>query len=198
MRLVLAVVTIFSIGLGVGTMLYLTNLAIEVLVKLIELLLYILIASIGISIATEVSSVKEAVDSMEMSVRLIIATVLGSVIGGVIAASILHSNVVEYLAVALGMGWYTFTGSYLATIDSYLGLLGFTANMLREIITYILYPVLSRRYAIEAISIGGATTMDTTLPIIARFTDSRTSLTAFIHGLILTLIIPVVLPILLH
>ncbi|MEM1677747.1 MAG: lysine exporter LysO family protein [Ignisphaera sp.] len=190
----LAVVVLFVIGFGIGVVLYLINISIYMLSKAVELFLYILIASIGIVVAYEAKSIKEVMAGIDLSVRLVIATILGSILGGILTALILHSDVIVYLAIALGMGWYTFTGSYLATIDSYLGLLGFTANMFREIATILLYPILSKKYPIEAISIGGATTMDTTLPIIARFTNTSVTIIAFIHGLILTLLIPIIIP----
>jgi uncharacterized membrane protein YbjE (DUF340 family) len=40
------------------------------------------------------------------------------------------------------------------------------------------------------IALGGATTMDTTLPIIMRYSDSEITVTAFSSGFILTIIAP--------
>ncbi len=192
-----SIAAIFIVGIGIGIILYLNSIAISMLSKVIELLLYILITIVAITIAYEIKSFKEVIADIHLSLKLIVATILGSVVGGVIVAVVLHGDIIAYLAITLGMGWYTFTGSYLATIDSYLGLLGFTVNMFREITLIILYPILSRKYPIEAISIGGATTMDTTLPIIIRYTNTRISTIAFIHGLVLTLLIPIIIPLLL-
>ncbi|MEM2852696.1 MAG: LysO family transporter, partial [Ignisphaera sp.] len=114
----LAVVVLFVIGFGIGVVLYLINISIYMLSKAVELFLYILIASIGIVVAYEAKSIKEVMAGIDLSVRLVIATILGSILGGILTALILHSDVIVYLAIALGMGWYTFTGSYLATIDS--------------------------------------------------------------------------------
>jgi len=84
------------------------------------------------------------------------------------------------------------------TIDRHFGLLGFAVNILREIIMFIMYPVLSKRMPLEAICIGGATTANTTLPIITRFGGGEVALIAFIHGIIIALLIPIILPIIVH
>jgi uncharacterized membrane protein YbjE (DUF340 family) len=70
--------------------------------------------------------------------------------------------------------------------------------MFREVATFIIYPLLSRKYPIEAITIGGATTMDTTLPVISKVTNNTIAMIAFIHGFILTLTIPVIIPVIVH
>ncbi|MCS7111543.1 MAG: lysine exporter LysO family protein [Ignisphaera sp.] len=190
-----SVIIVFVIGIGVGIVLYSNGIAVDMVTsKLIEPLLYAFIATVAAAIVFEIRSTKEIVSNIGLSLRLTVSTAVGSMVGGILTALILHRDLVGCLAIALGMGWYTFTGSYLAAFDSYLGLQGFTANMLREVATIVVYPVLSKRCPIESISIGGATTMDTTMPIIAKFTNARVALVAFIHGLILTLIIPVIIP----
>jgi uncharacterized membrane protein YbjE (DUF340 family) len=48
-------------------------------------------------------------------------------------------------AVALGMGWYSFTGPYLASAgDAVGGAYGLLVNFLREQFTFLLGPVLAR------------------------------------------------------
>jgi len=50
--------------------------------------------------------------------KLILATITGSLIGGVVTYFLLGEPALRYsLAISAGMGWYSFTGTYLAGID---------------------------------------------------------------------------------
>ncbi|MBP1449106.1 MAG: lysine exporter LysO family protein [Thermoproteus sp.] len=100
-------------------------------------------------------------------------------------------------AVGLGMGWYSFTGPFLlkASGDATLASIGFMANFLREQLTYALTPLLARRlppYA--ALSIGGATTMDNTLPLYRALYGPEILIPAVINGVLLTILVPVIVP----
>ncbi|MFB6490927.1 MAG: lysine exporter LysO family protein [Thermoproteus sp. AZ2] len=100
-------------------------------------------------------------------------------------------------AVAVGMGWYSFTGPYLlsASHDAVLASIGFLANFLREQATYILTPALARYmppYA--AIAMGGATTMDNTLPLYRAVYGSEYVVPAVINGVLLTILTPFIVP----
>jgi NAD kinase len=79
------------------------------------------------------------------------------------------------------------------------GTLGFLANLIREIFTVLLYPLVISRIPKElAVSMGGATTMDTTLPIMTKFGGSDVALIAFVHGFVLTAMVPFVVPFILQ
>jgi len=84
-------------------------------------------------------------------------------------------------------------------INPYIGAIGFTANILREILTILLFPYFEKIFGIfAAISMGGATTMDSTLPIIIKSVSNKEYiLIAFIHGAILTILAPILIPLIL-
>lgn len=70
-------------------------------------------------------------------------------------------------------------------------------NVLRELMAFLMIPFVARhfgRYA--AVAPSGATAMDTTLPVIARATDDETALIAVISGVVLTALVPVLVPLL--
>jgi uncharacterized membrane protein YbjE (DUF340 family) len=71
-----------------------------------------------------------------------------------------------------------------------LGTLGFAANFLRELLTITTIPLMVNLDKYAPIASGGATTMDTTLPVIMRYCGGDMLITAFSNGLILTLIAP--------
>jgi len=71
-----------------------------------------------------------------------------------------------------------------------LGTLGFVANFFRELLTITAIPLMVKLDKYAPVASGGATTMDTTLPVIMRYCGSDMLITAFSNGLILTLIAP--------
>ena len=165
--------------------------------NLYELMLYILILFIGIDLG--MSSISEVRRVSKFVVLLPFSTMLGSLLGGVAASLILGISLKWGLAVSAGCGWYSLTGPLIGQYSAAYGALGFLANLTREIITVILYPIAAGKIAKEPlVSIGGATTMDTTLPIIRKFSDSETAVVAFVHGFILTAMIPFILPLILQ
>ena len=82
--------------------------------------------------------------------------------------------------------------------DAQLGVVAFLSNILREIIAIVLVPLLSKTLGPwPAISTAGATAMDTVLPVIAHSAGSESAAVAFISGVLLSLSVPLVVPVLL-
>ncbi|MEM1707591.1 MAG: lysine exporter LysO family protein [Sulfolobales archaeon] len=195
----------FLAGFAVSTVL---NLEEEVMRVWLERTLYLLLFVIGIAVSDEISKLRETHALAGKVARLLLSTISGSAIGGLLSGLVLAYSgslseagcfslicVVKYsMAISLGMGWYTFTGVLLGTHSYFLGFLGFMSNLLRELLTFTIYPLLPKKLAISGVSMGGATTMDTTLPIMHKFGGPKVSLLAFIHGTVLTLLIPILLP----
>lgn len=162
-----------------------------------ELMLYLLIFLVGLDLGMnfKITDLKKVGRS---AVIMPFLTVIGSLFGALIASVILGVPLKWGLAVGAGCGWYSLTGPLIAQYSVVYGTVGFLANLLREILTIILYPVLARRISPEkAVVLGGATTMDTTLPIIASFGGREVALVAFVHGFILTAIVPFLVPLVL-
>lgn len=193
LRQVGIVVLLFVVGLACGSLTSVDPAALDVS---IEALLFILILLIGVVVGVDYERFMRISAHLKPSTILVISTVSGSILGGAMLALVSGLPLGASLTIAAGMGWYSFTGSYLTIYNPYYGLLGFSSNLLREIITIVSYPILASRLRVEAISIGGATTMDTSLPVIARFGGSEAAVIALIHGLILTVAIPFILPLL--
>ncbi len=155
-----------------------------------------LIFAVGVSMGLEADKIISMNrNKIFRGLKLILATITGSLAGGVITYLLLGDPALKYsLAISAGMGWYSFTGTYLASIDPYLGFLGYLSNVLREVYTYIMYPLLGKKLKYSSISLGGATTMDTTLPVIASIGGYEAGVLAFVHGAFLTLLIPIIVP----
>ncbi|MEM2020913.1 MAG: lysine exporter LysO family protein [Zestosphaera sp.] len=162
-----------------------------------ELLWFTLLGLIfvtGFSISLDFSKVLSTVRSNIWNLIIPFTTVAGSLTGGLVAHFLTGFSLRYSLAISAGMGWYSFTGTYLGGIDLYAGFLGYVANVLREVYTYLTYPILARRWRYSSVSIGGATTMDTTLPLITSAGGTEVGVMAFIHGALLTFLIPILIP----
>ncbi|MEM0014876.1 MAG: lysine exporter LysO family protein [Zestosphaera sp.] len=149
----------------------------------------------GVTIGLDFDSVLRTVRRRTLwSLVMPLATVAGSLTGGLVTHLLTGFSLRYSLAIAAGMGWYSFTGTYLGNIDPYVGFLGYVSNVLREVYTYLTYPLLARRWRYSSVSVGGATTMDTTLPLITSVGGAEVGVMAFVHGMLLTVMVPVLIP----
>ena len=158
---------------------------------LLSAALYILLFVMGLTFAID----KEAVAKLKATgLKLLIVPVLvilGSILGGLVAGLIFQLDLFGSMAVTAGYGWYTLTGPLLTQmLGTTWGALGFAANFLRELLTIVTITLLVRLDKYAPIASGGATTMDTTLPVIVRYCGSETLITAFSSGFVLSMIAP--------
>ncbi len=120
----------------------------------------------------------------------------GTLLGAVAAMPLVGLPLKEVAAVSAGFGWYSLSGVLIADIYSVeLGATAFLSNVFRELIAFIIIPLLAGFVGkLAAIAPGGATTMDSTLPLITRVTNSNVALIAFFNGLVLTVVVPLLVP----
>ena len=72
-----------------------------------------------------------------------------------------------------------------------MGTIALLSNIMREIITLLFAPLLVRCFGrLAPISAGGATTMDTTLPIITRFSGKDFVIVSIFHGFAVDVSVP--------
>ncbi|HHY38102.1 MAG TPA: lysine exporter LysO family protein, partial [Clostridia bacterium] len=125
---------------------------------------------------------------------VVIGTLAGSLAAGFLAG--IPAN--ESLAVGAGFGWYSLSGALLSKIyRADTGALAFLANVARELGAVVLMPLIARcGLKATVVAPGGATTMDTTLPLILRLTDHETAVLGLANGIVLTILVPLLVPIL--
>ena len=161
---------------------------------IIDYELYFLAVIIGIEIGRSFN-----IGLLKRTTGLAILSVMVDVVGAIIL-SVIFSPLIPLkasLMITLGSGWYSYTGPFVAKyFGPALGVVGFLSNFLREQLAFILLPILLRVKAtpIGAIAIGGATSMDVTLPLYVDLLGGEYAVGAMISGFILTLLIPIILP----
>jgi uncharacterized membrane protein YbjE (DUF340 family) len=73
-----------------------------------------------------------------------------------------------------------------------LGTVALLSNIMRELAALLLAPLLVRYFGkLAPIAVGGATTMDTTFPVIVKFSGKEFAVIAVFHGFVLDVSVPV-------
>jgi uncharacterized membrane protein YbjE (DUF340 family) len=120
-----------------------------------------------------------------------IAIAAGSIVGGLVGGLVLGVNVVASMALCGGYGWYTLAGPLMVQLyGAEWGALGFSVNFLRELLTIVTVSVAVKVDRFAPVAFGGATTMDTTLPVIVRYCGDDMLITAFSSGFVLSAVAP--------
>lgn len=186
-KIILAV----AAGIGAGYFI-LPNEVLQYTDYILDIGLCLLLFFVGIDIGKN----KEVLDKIKkIGFRVLLVPVMiiiGSILGSILAGFILGLPVNEAGAVGAGLGWYTLSSMMLATYSSKLSALAFISNVTREIIALLLIPFIAKYIGdIESIAPAGATSMDTSLPLIASSTNPQTAIIAFISGVIVSTSVPV-------
>jgi uncharacterized membrane protein YbjE (DUF340 family) len=158
--------------------------------RLAEWALYALLALIGCQLRNSGMPLRQILLNRH---GLAIATTLAasSLVGGLIAAPLLDLNWNEGLALASGFGWYSLSGILIGDqLGPLLGGVAFFNDLARELLAFILIPLLIHRHAPLAIGYGGATSMDFTLPVIQQHGGVACVPIAVVSGFILSLLSP--------
>ena len=120
----------------------------------------------------------------------------GSITGTILAGTVLGLAVREAGAVGAGFGWYSLSAVLITDIYTVeLGSMAFLTNIMREMMALLSIPLLARYLGpITAIAPGGATSMDVTLPLLKQVGGEEIVIPAFINGMILSSLVPVLVP----
>ena len=159
-------------------------------------MLYLLLLLIGYDIGRDKSTIRKLINADRQAFLVPIGTIAGTLVGGAFAVLFINMSIKDSLAISAGFGWYSLSAVIIADAKGGdLGSIAFLTNVFREMISIILIPVLAK-YVNPYVSIapGGATTMDTTLPIIEKYAGSSAAFIAFLHGFILSSLVPILLP----
>ena len=160
-----------------------------------DIILYVLMFSVGISIGMHKGIVQKI---KEYHIRIFIIPIgimIGSLLGGVVCSLLFQLPLGHGTAIASGMGWYSLAGSAIGNIaGAQLGSIAFLSNLMREVFSFLLIPFLAahlNRYA--CIAPAGATSEDTTLPVILKYTNEETVVLSVLNGVICSFFVPILI-----
>lgn len=158
--------------------------------------LNILIFFVGIDLGMNKHIFKDLKQHGNIILVIPASIIAGSLIGGLIAGAIFHYDYNLSLSIGAGFGWYSLSGVMLAKLHSAeIGAIAFLTNVIRELIAVVSIPVLAKYLNdYSAIAPAGATSMDTTLPLISRYTSPEIVVVSFVNGAILSALVPILVP----
>lgn len=152
-----------------------------------------LLFCVGISIGNDPAILKSFRSINPRLVLLPIMTILGTLAGCTLASLLLsHRTLSECMAVGSGFGYYSLSSIFITEYKGpELGTIALLSNISREIIALLCAPLLVKLFGkLAPISVGGATTMDTTLPIITRYSGKDFIIISIFHGFIVDFSVP--------
>ncbi len=193
---IIVVIMPLCIVLGVvGGYFIFREISTSLLDRVLTISLILLYISVGVSLGENKHVLRY---TKQLGIRILIlpaAIFIGSILGGLIVGIVLRIPLHYSVISASGMGYYSLTG---ATMTDYFGIeagtYGFIVNVIRDVFTIILMPVLTRISKGSPIAAGGAGCMDTMLVPVTKAVGVELGVVALISGTILTFLVPIWLP----
>lgn len=155
--------------------------------------LHILLFGVGIDLGRKNSLLKQ-LKNLGIKVLLVpLGVIIGTLFGSIVAGYLIKIPIHESLAIGSGFGWYSLSAIIITkSYNVEIGTLAFMTNLIRELLTIGLIPILAKKLSpISVVAPGGATTMDTTLPLIQKATDPQITVIAFVNGIVLSALVPI-------
>lgn len=186
----LLILTFFGAGLGLARLGLIPRYFVEHDATLY--VLWLLMGLVGLSIGSD-RRLGEILRTLRPRVLLLpLATTVGTFAGVAAASLFLAYSLADCLAVGAGFAYYSLSSIFITQYKgAELGTVALLSNILREILTLVGTPLLVRLLGpLAPISCGGASTMDTTLPIIARYAGRDWIFVSIVHAMILDFSVP--------
>ena len=155
--------------------------------------LYALLFCVGITVGNNTTLMKSFKSLDPRLMLLPLMTIMGTLCATAIASlGMPHRSLTDCLAVGSGFGYYSLSSILITQYRGpELGTIALLANIVREVFTLLGAPLLVRFFGpLSPISCGGATTMDTTLPIITRTSGQDFVILSLFHGFLVDFSVP--------
>lgn len=152
-----------------------------------------LMFSVGVSVGNDPQTLRNFRSLNPRLIFLPVMTILGTLAEcAVVSLFLSHRSVTDCMAVGAGFGYYSLSSIFITEYKGpELGTIALLSNITREIITLLFAPLLVRWFGnLAPISAGGATTMDTTLPIITRYSGQSFVVVSIFHGFVVDFSVP--------
>ncbi len=155
--------------------------------------LYVLMFLVGVSIGRD-RGILKALRQQNLKIVLVpLATISGTFLGTALISGVMQGrSLTDCLAVGAGFGYYSLSSVFITQYKgAELGTIALVSNVLRELTALLAAPWLVRYFGrLAPIAVGGATSMDTTLPVITRYSGKEFVVVAMVHGMTVDFCVP--------
>ncbi len=127
------------------------------------------------------------------------AAVVFTLLGSGIAGMLMGLSLRESLAIGAGFGWYSLAPGIIMDAGYVTAsAISFLHNVLRELLSILFIPLVAQKIGyVETTGMPGAAAMDVCLPLVEKSTSSEITVYSFVSGVILSALVPVLVPLLL-
>lgn len=160
-----------------------------------ETILFLLMFLVGISIGMNRDVFKKIAQYHIKLFIIPVGIVAGTVLSGFICSFILDLELKYALPIVCGMGWYSLSGVMMSSMaNASIGALTFISNLLREILSYICAPLVVKKLnKYTAIAPAAATSEDTLLSVLIKYTDEEVVVMAVFNGIVCSALVPILI-----
>ena len=162
-------------------------------------ILYALMFLVGIGIGCDLSSLSVPIKKYRFKIVLVpLATIVGTIAACALFALFCPLALRETIAVGCGFGYYSLSAILLNELaGADVGTIALICNLSRELITLLTIPLLARYYGkLAPIAAAGATSIDTTLPLISHTLGEKYVIISIFHGVIVDMSVPTLISLL--
>ena len=164
-------------------------------------ILYFLMLQVGLGVGSD-KHIMQILKTVRLQLLLVpVATIIGTLLFTYLSGVCISQwSIYDCLAVASGFAYYSLSSVMITDLKSVslgaqsaaeLGTIALITNIIREMMALLGAPLWVRFFGpLAPICAGGATTMDTTLPVITRYSGKDFVFIAVLHGILVDLTVP--------
>ena len=163
--------------------------------------LYVLLFLAGMSVGFDLKAFRILRELKGKILLVLFVAILGTLLASPLACFIFPDlRIIDAMAVGAGLGYYSLSSTMISQeISTSLGSVALLSNMMREIFTLVFAPIMVRYFGrLGPVMAGGATSNDSSLPVIAKYCGERYAIIAIFSGVFLTLLVPILVSFILY
>lgn len=168
---------------------------IDFIVENKEYVLYFLMFLVGISIGLNKGILKKLKEYHFKVFIIPFGIITGSILGGVVCSYLLNIDMNITTAISSGLGWYSLSGIMITNLtNATYGSITFLSNLMREIFSFFCIPLVAKYLNyLTCIAPAGATSEDTTLSMMIKYTNEETVVLSVLNGMICSTLVPILI-----
>ena len=167
-------------------------------INLSPIALCLLMLGVGIGVGKDLNALRGLRTMNRWLLALPLLTISGTLAGCALISLLFPERALyDILAVGSGFGYYSLSSIFITQYRGpELGTLALLANIAREIITLLGAPLIAYLCGpLAPITAGGATSMDTTLPVITSVSGRQFAILSIYHGFVVDFSVPILVTI---